>query len=88
MENRLCGVSIIVEDRASAAKINDLLHECGGYIVGLMGLPYRERGVSVICVIIDAPGDVISALSGKLGMLPGVTAKTMTSKAQLRPDAP
>ncbi len=88
MENRLCVVSIIVEDRASAAKINDLLHECGGYIVGRMGLPYRERGVSVICVIIDAPGDVISALSGKLGMLPGVTAKTMTSKAQLRPDAP
>lgn len=88
MENRLSVVSIIVEDRDSAVKINDLLHECGRYIVGRMGLPYRERGVSVICVVIDAPGDVISALSGKLGMLPGVTAKTMTSRAPLRPDAP
>ncbi len=87
MENRLCVVSIIVEDRASAAKINDLLHEFGGYIVGRMGLPYRERGVSVICVVIDAPGEVTSALSGKLGMLPGVTAKTMTSKTPRAPDA-
>lgn len=84
MENRLSVISVIVEDRTSSAKINDLLHEWGDYIVGRMGLPYRERGVSVICVVIDAPGDVTSALSGKLGMLPGVTAKTVTSKAPMR----
>ena len=81
MEPRLSVISIIVSDRTSAARINELLHEFGGYIVGRMGLPYRERGVSVICVVIDAPGEVTSALSGRLGMLPGVTAKTMTSKA-------
>ena len=81
METRLSVISIIVSDRTSAARINELLHEFGGYIVGRMGLPYRERGVSVICVVIDAPGEVTSALSGRLGMLPGVTAKTMTSKA-------
>ena len=85
---REIGIFYLAVQMCIRDRINDLLHECGGYIVGRMGLPYRERGVSVICVIIDAPGDVISALSGKLGMLPGVTAKTMTSKAPLRPDAP
>ena len=85
METRLSVISIIVSDRTSAARINDLLHEFGSYIVGRMGLPYRERGVSVICVVIDAPGEVTSALSGRLGMLPGVTAKTMTSKAPQLP---
>ncbi len=85
LESRLSVISILVEDRASSAKINDLLHDCGEYIVGRMGLPYKERGLSVICVVIDAPGDVTSALSGKLGMLPGVTAKTVTSKAPVLP---
>ena len=85
LETRLSVISILVSDRSSAARVNDLLHEFGGYIVGRMGLPYRERGVSVICVVIDAPGAVTSALSGKLGMLPGVTAKTMTSKAPAPP---
>ena len=88
MAKRIALVGIIVEDSAAAERINSILHDYGENIIGRMGLPYRERGVSVICVIIDAPGDVISALSGKLGMLPGVTAKTMTSKAPLRPDAP
>jgi putative iron-only hydrogenase system regulator len=85
MDNRLSVLSIIVEDRTSAAKINDYLHEWGEYIVGRMGLPYRERELSVICVVMDAPGDVTSALSGKLGMLPGVQVKTVTSKAALPP---
>ena len=85
MENRLSVISIIVSDRSSAAMINDLLHEYGEYIVGRMGLPYRKRGVSVICVVIDAPAGITSALSGRLGMLTGVTARTMTSKAALCP---
>ena len=84
LESRLSVISILVEDTESSAKINDLLHACGPYIVGRMGIPCKERGVSVICVVIDAPGDVTSALSGKLGMLPGVSAKVMTSKAPLR----
>jgi putative iron-only hydrogenase system regulator len=82
LESRLSIISIIVENTESTAKIQELLHTCGPYIVGRMGIPYKERGVSVICVVIDAPSDITSALSGKLGMLPGVTAKTVTSKAQ------
>ena len=73
-------VSIIVRDEQAAAAVNDLLHEYRQYIVGRMGIPYRQRNVSIISVVMDAPGDVTSALSGKLGMQPGVTAKTLTAK--------
>lgn len=77
MENRISLIGIIVQDTDSAEKINQLLHEYGEYIVGRMGLPYRCRGVNIISVILDAPNPVISALSGKLGMLPGVNTKTV-----------
>ncbi len=77
MENRIALIGIIVQDTDSAEKINQLLHEYGEYIVGRMGLPYRCRGVNIISVILDAPNPVISALSGKLGMLPGVNTKTV-----------
>ena len=80
MENRISVVSIIVEELESTAVINSLLHEYGQYIVGRMGIPYREKGVSIICVVIDAPNDVTSSLSGKLGMVKGVKAKTITAK--------
>lgn len=80
MENRISVVSIIVEQMDSTSAINTLLHEYGQYIVGRMGLPYREKGVSIICVVLDAPGDVTSSLSGKLGMVKGVKAKTVTAK--------
>ena len=76
MENKVVVVSIIVRDEQAAAAVNDLLHEYRQYIVGRMGIPYRQRNVSIISVVMDAPGDVTSALSGKLGMQPGVTAKT------------
>ncbi|MBQ1335217.1 MAG: iron-only hydrogenase system regulator, partial [Clostridia bacterium] len=69
MEKRISIISIIVEDKSAADSINALLHEYGDHIIGRMGIPYRERGVSVICVVIDAPNDVTSALSGKLGAL-------------------
>lgn len=81
METRIAIIGIIVEDTESAEKINALLHEYGKYIVGRMGIPYRERKLSVISIIIDAPNDTIGALSGKLGMIPGVTVKTVYSKA-------
>ena len=70
----------IVEDLDSAAAVNRLLHDFGKYIIGRMGLPYRDRNISIICVVLDAPGDVTSSLSGKLGMLRGVSAKTSVAK--------
>ena len=77
METRVALIGIIVEQESSAAALNALLHEYGGYIIGRMGLPYRERGVNIISVVLDAPQDKIAALSAKIGRLPGVTAKTV-----------
>lgn len=79
-ENRIAVISVIAEDRAQSAEINRLLSEYGEYIVGRMGVPYREKNVSVICVIVDAPAEIINTLTGKIGMLSGVTAKTLMSK--------
>ncbi|MBR0281011.1 MAG: iron-only hydrogenase system regulator [Oscillibacter sp.] len=76
-ENRMALLALIVRDGASVAALNELLHQYGDYIIGRMGIPYRERDVNIISVAIDAPGNVISSLSGKLGRLPGVTAKTV-----------
>ena len=72
-------MGIIVEDRNSTSALNDLLHEYGGYIIGRMGIPYKEKGVSVISVAIDAPQDVTAALSGKIGRLHGISVKTVYS---------
>jgi len=81
-ENRIALVGIIVEDLSATEKINAVLHECAGFIVGRMGIPYRSRHVSIISVVVDAPCDVISSLSGKLGMLPGVNVKTVYTKGK------
>ena len=70
-------VAIIVRENASVSALNELLHQYGSYMVGRMGVPYRSRGVNIISVAMDAPADVISALSGKIGKLPGITAKTV-----------
>ena len=80
MDNRVALIGIIVSDRAAAEKMNSLLHEYGDYIIGRMGVPYKKRGISIISVAIDAPADVISALSGKLGALPNVSTKTVYTK--------
>ncbi len=80
METRIAQIGIIVEDPEAAESINQLLHSYSQYIIGRMGMPYRERGISIISIIIDAPNEVISALSGKLGMCRGVSAKTVYSK--------
>ncbi|MBQ6660752.1 MAG: iron-only hydrogenase system regulator [Lachnospiraceae bacterium] len=79
METRVAVISIIVEQKDSVERLNAILHEYGEYIIGRMGLPYRACEISIICVAIDAPQDVISALSGKIGRLPGVTGKTAYS---------
>ena len=79
METRVAVMSIIVEDTTSAEKINALLHEYGEYIVGRMGIPYRARKISIISIALDAPQNVIAALSGKIGGLSGVSVKTAYS---------
>lgn len=79
MDKRIAVISIIVEKSDSTEKLNSILHEASEYIIGRMGIPYREKNVSVISVVIDAPQDVISALSGKIGSLDGVNAKTAYS---------
>jgi len=77
LETRVAVVAIIVKEADSVSALNDLLHQYGTYIIGRMGVPYRERGVNIISVAIDAPPDTISALSGKIGRLSGITAKTV-----------
>lgn len=79
METRVALIGIIVEDESSVAALNDLLHQYAPYIIGRMGVPYRPRGVNIISVALDAPQDAISALSGKLGRLEGVSTKTQYS---------
>jgi putative iron-only hydrogenase system regulator len=79
METRVAIIGIIVENAESVEAMNAILHEYGRYIIGRMGIPYREKGLSVISIAIDAPQDAISALSGKIGRLPGVSAKTAYS---------
>ena len=80
MDSRVSVISIIIKDEEAAVTVNELLHEFRDYIDGRMGIPYRQREVSIISVVLDAPGDVTSSLSGKLGMLKGVSAKTLTAK--------
>ena len=80
METRLAIVGIMVYSLESVERINEVLHHYSQYIIGRMGLPYQEKKVSVISVIMDAPNDVIGALSGKLGMIPEVNVKTIYSK--------
>ena len=79
MDTRIALIGIIVENPESVTALNQLLHEYGNYIIGRMGIPYREKKVNIISVAIDAPQDVISALSGKIGRLPGIGVKTVYS---------
>ena len=83
METRVAMLAVIVREDAAVTALNDLLHQYGSYIIGRMGIPYRQRGVNIISVALDAPQDVISALSGKLGRLPGITAKTVYAPENL-----
>lgn len=79
MDSRVAVISIIVASDDAVEKLNNILHTYGQYIIGRMGLPYRAKGINIICVAVDAPQNIISALSGKLGRLQGVTAKTAYS---------
>ena len=80
MESRIALIGIIVENLEASAAINKLLHEYSDYLVGRMGIPYKKKEVSIISVVIYAPNDIISTLSGKLGMIDGTNVKTVYSK--------
>ena len=79
METRVAVISIIIEDAESVQEMNELLHQYGEYLIGRMGIPYRERGINIISIAIDAPQDIISTLSGKIGKLKGVSSKVAYS---------
>ena len=79
METNIVVLSLIVEDISATQKINALLHDFGEYIIGRMGIPYKEKKVNIISVVMDAPQPVISSLSGKLGMIDGVKSKVLTT---------
>lgn len=77
MDSRVALIGIIVEDPEAAQRINGILHEYGKYIIGRMGLPYHAKKMNIISIVLDAPQSVVSALSGKLGMIPGVSTKCL-----------
>ena len=79
-ESRIAMIGIFVEDQEASAEVNRILHEYAAHIIGRMGIPYKERNVSIISVVLDAGNDVISSLSGKLGMVRGISVKTMYSR--------
>ena len=81
--DRLAQIGIIIQDITAADKVNEILHDYSAYIVGRMGLPYKKYSVMVISIIIDAPVEIISALTGKLGMIKSVTAKSVMSKPEI-----
>lgn len=80
MEKRIGIVGIVIEDLSCVESVNVILHEYSGLIVGRMGIPYKERGVSVISIIVDGSNDEISALTGKLGRVTGASVKSMITK--------
>lgn len=80
-EKRVAVISVIVEESDRVNQINEILHSASEYIIGRMGIPYREKNINIISIVIDAPVNVINNISGKLGRLPGVTAKTAYQKA-------
>lgn len=79
MESRVAVIGIIIENPDNVEKVNSILHDYSPFILGRMGIPYRERGINIISIAIDAPQDIISTLSGKIGRLQGVSAKTAYS---------
>lgn len=82
MQTRVAVMGIVVENTDSVERLNTLLHEYGSYIIGRMGIPYRVRNINIVSIAIDAPQDVISALSGKIGNLDGISVKTAYSNVQ------
>ena len=82
METRVAGIAIIIEDGSSAQEVNEFLHGAAQYIIGRMGIPYHKKNVNVISIAMDAPQDTINALSGKIGRLEGISAKTVYAASE------
>ena len=82
METRIAAISIIVEEPEAVEALNAILHDYAAWILGRMGVPYREKGVSIICLAMDAPVDVINSMTGKIGRLGGVSAKAVYSRSE------
>ena len=80
MSERIAVISIIAEDREQSPKINSILSEFGDFVIGRMGIPYKQKAVFIISVAVDAPAEVINTITGKIGQLSGVSAKTLMSK--------
>ena len=79
METRIAVMGIVVEDTDSVESLNSVLHDYGAYIIGRMGIPYRDRSLSIVSIAIDAPQDVIATLAGKIGNISGISVKTAYS---------
>lgn len=80
METKVALIGIVVENFDSVSKLNEILHDYGDFIIGRMGIPYKERGVSIMSVAVDATEDTISAMAGKIGKLAGISSKTVYAK--------
>ena len=80
VDNRVAVISIIVENTDKINELNELLHQYSEYVIGRMGIPYREKSINIICIAIDAPQDKINSLTGALGKLDGISAKAAYSK--------
>ena len=83
-DTRVAVIGIVIEKDESVGALNEILHEYSDYIIGRMGIPYRERGINIVSIAIDAPQDTISALTGKIGKLPGISVKTAYSSVVTR----
>lgn len=84
METRVAVIGIIIENMDSAEELNHILHNYGSYIIGRMGIPYREKNINIVSIAIDAPQDIISALTGKIGNLSGISCKTAYSNVRTK----
>ncbi len=80
METRIGAISIIVEEQESVEALNAVLHEYAACILGRMGIPYREKNINIICLAVDADADAINAMTGRIGRLPGVSARAVYSR--------
>jgi len=88
VNNRIALIGIIVENHESSSRVNSLLHEYGSFILGRMGIPHPGRNIGIISIALEAPADIISALSGKLGNIPGVSTKTIFAKLDDKREIP
>ena len=82
METRVAVIGIIIEKKDAVERLNQILHDYSNYIIGRMGIPYREKNISIMSIAIDAPQDIISALTGKIGNLDGISCKTAYSNVK------